>query len=288
MTRSNHTEGIEKRRRRGQVHWRGPVQRTGARLVLRKRAGREPVWVIKDTGGFEQSTRTGHRERAEKALAAHIERKFRPSGPAQASDLTISQVLSIYASDHAPSAADPASIAYAIDALEPFWGHLTADSITGATCRRYTAERGCAVATVRRELGVLRAALHFCAAEGYLIGVPVVSLPEAPKPQERWLTRQQVAILLWATRQLRIDGRRQMQRFILTSIYTGTRRTAALALAIDQPHTHAGWIDTERGVIYRMGTEERATAKRRTPARCPARTGWQMELNRSALLQKFF
>ena len=185
--------------------------------------------------------------------------------------MTCSQVLAIYAEDHAPTVADPARIAYAIDALEPFWGQKPVDYIRGETCRLYQKHRARSDATVRRELGTLRAALNFCAAEGYLIGVPVVSLPAKPEAQERFLTRQQAAILLWATRQLRIDGRRQMQRFILTGIYTGTRKKAALALAIDMPSTHSGWIDTQRGLIYRKGTQERSTGKRRKPARCPYR-----------------
>ena len=185
--------------------------------------------------------------------------------------MTCSQVLAIYAEDHAPTVADPARIAYAIDALEPFWGPHPVDYIRGETCRLYQKHRGRADATVRRELGTLRAALNFCAAEGYLIGVPVVSLPAKPEAEERWLTRQQAAVLLWATRQLRIDGKQQMQRFILASIYTGTRRRATLALGIDVPRTDAGWIDTQRGMIYRKGTQERSTGKRRKPAKCPER-----------------
>jgi integrase len=265
-----------------------PRREKGARLIERKRKDRANVWVIKDTGGFERSTGTSSREEAEAALAEYIAGKFRPSGPTKADEFRISHILAIYADEHAIDAADRDRISYAIDALEDYWGELVVSDIKGETCRRYAKTRKkivrrdpktrrpiewapVSVATIRRELGTLRAALRYCAGEGYLIEVPVVKMPDKPETEERWLTRQQVAILLWAARKLNVDGRQQMIRFILTAVYTGTRRTAALALGIDIPRTDSGWVDTTRGMIYRKGTQERATAKRRRPARCPAR-----------------
>lgn len=38
---------------------------------------------------------------------------------------------------------------------------------------------------LRRELGVLRAALQHCVAEGYLLSAPPVTLPEKPPPKKR-------------------------------------------------------------------------------------------------------
>ncbi|NIZ63470.1 hypothetical protein DL239_21135 [Sedimentitalea sp. CY04] len=118
---------------------------------------------------------------------------------------------------------------------------------------------------------MLQADLNQCAREGYFLGAPLVSLPDKLQTKERWLTRDQAKALLWAARSLCIDGRQQLQRFIITSLYTGTRKTATLALAIDQPSSHAGWTDTEGGVTYRMGDGEAVTNKRRSVARCPAR-----------------
>lgn len=244
----------------------------GPRLLERKRKNRDPVWVIKDDGGFERSTGTSSREEAERALAEYIQGKFRPSGPATADELRIGHILAIYAEEHAPTVTDPARIGYAIDALDPFWGDLPASAIKGATCRRYAKHRRKADGTIRRELGTLQAAIKYCVREGYLLGgAPQVTLPDKPPPVERWLTRDEAAALLWATRSIRVDGRQQLQRFILASLYTGTRKAATLALAIDHPSAHAGWIDTERGVLYRMGKGEKQTNKRRSVARCPAR-----------------
>jgi integrase len=246
-----------------------PRREKGARLLERKRKGRPSVWVIKDTGGYERSTGTSSRSEAETILAEHIASKFWPSGPTAADQLTIGQVLAIYAEDYAPSVADPARIGYAIDALDPFWGSLPVSAIKGETCRRYAKQRNRAADTVRRELGVLRSALNYCAGEGWLIGVPVVTLPDKPDVEERYLTRSQFALLLHCAGKLNIDGRQQLRRWMLVSVYTGTRKTASLALGIDTPRVDAGWIDTERGLIFRKGSQERATAKRRKPARCP-------------------
>lgn len=182
--------------------------------------------------------------------------------------MTISQALLIYVEDHAPGLANPSRVAYAVDALEPFWGHLPVSAIKGATARRYMAERGVTAATVRRELGVLQAALNFCATEGHLLAAPTVWKPPAAEPKDRWLTRQEAAYLLRASRKLRKDGR-HLAKFILTALYTGTRKAAILSLRIDQPTTSGGWVDTEQGVLYRNPLARVQTVKRQTPARLP-------------------
>jgi integrase len=74
--------------------------------------------------------------------------------------------------------------------------------------------------------------------------------------------------MLRATRHLRIDGR-HLSKFILAGLYTGTRRTATLGLAIDHPALHHGWVDTEQGMLYRAGREARRTKKRQPTARLP-------------------
>lgn len=242
-----------------------PRPSKGARLYLKQERGKRPVWIIRD-GKTRRSTGTSSREEAEKALAEYLGVKHRPRGPVEATELTVSQALTIYAEDHAVDVAAPERVGYAIDALDRFWGDLPVSAVKAATCRRYVAERGRANATVRRELGVLNAALQFCAKEGHLISAPVVTMPPAPPPKERWLTRHEAAWLLRAARALRVDGR-HLAKFILIGLYTGTRKSAILSLRIDQPSTHGGWIDTERGVLYRNAQGRTQTKKRQPPAR---------------------
>lgn len=180
----------------------------------------------------------------------------------------IADALSIYTNEHAVGTAAPERIGYAIDALLPFWGKLPVSAIKGETCRRYAKQRKRSDATVRRELGVLRAAIGHCVREGYLLSAPAVTLPPKPAAKERWLTRDEAAKMIRAAR--RLDRGAHLARFILIGLYTGTRKSAILGLRF-QPHVNGGWIDTERGLLYRRGAGQRETKKRQPPARLPSR-----------------
>lgn len=258
-----------------------PMPAKGARLVLRERRGRDSTWVIKDTGGYERSTGTGNIEQAERQLAAYIAEKNRRDQPAKPEDIGVAEILALYAEEHAPTVADPARIGYAISALLPFWSGKSANGISSQACRDYARSRKKAVksvgnkiirhdpvapATIRRELNVLQAAVNYCHAERYITSAPRVTLPTTPETTQRALERDEVAKLIRAAR---ARGYHHMVHFILVSIYTGTRKAAVLNLALSGPQRHSGWIDLNAGVLYRMGTAEVATKKRRSPARLP-------------------
>src|SRR5690606_4720197 len=59
-------------------------------------------------------------------------------------------------------------------------------------------------------------------------------------------------------------------RFILIALYTATRHAAVLGLRWER-NAHSGSIDLEEIRIYRRGTEERETRKRRRPCPIPDR-----------------
>jgi integrase len=61
-----------------------------------------------------------------------------------------------------------------------------------------------------------------------------------------------------------------LQRFILIALYTGTRSGAVLNLSW-LASTASGFIDLERGVLYRSGSNQRKTNKRQPPVAIPAR-----------------
>jgi integrase len=141
--------------------------------------------------------------------------------------------------------------------------------------------------TMRRELGVLQAAInHWHAEHGPLTSIPEVTLAPSGPSRERWLTRSEAAALLagalgwyretWcdvATRKQHSQWRRyklginrHLARFILIGLYTGTRRGAILGLQW-LPNLTSGWVDIDRGILHRRAAEQRETKKRKPPAR---------------------
>ena len=239
-----------------------PRQAKGPRLFRR----RNGVWYIRDDNQVFQSTGTRDRQGADSALARYIVERDRPAGPTAPDRLTVAAALEVYMTERAPMVRDPARIGHAVKALVPILGDLPVGSITGAICRRYGEARAKAPGTVRKELGVLQAAINHCHAEGYLTAAPRVRLPERPAPRDRWLTRDEVAALLRAARS---DPRtRHLTRFILLAIYTGTRSESILGLRF-MPHLAGGWIDCEAGRMYRRAASRTETKKRQPPIPLP-------------------
>lgn len=257
-----------------------PRPALGPRLYLRRRAGRAAVWVILD-GPREIATGCGEDRRAEahRALADHIERRAadtaRPDGPRDPDRLAIGDALAIYAAERAATRADPARIGHAIARLADWWGEMPAAAVTAARCAAYAAHRAepradgrgqrrtAGLATVRRELGALAAALAWCHRQGYLTRPVPVPLPDRPPPRERWLTRAEAARLLRAAR-----AQPHLARFVLLGLYTGTRHDRLLRLRWT-PHTAGGHVDLEAGLIHRRAAGEAETAKRAGVARLP-------------------
>lgn len=249
-------------------------------------------WLIRD-GSITKRTGCSEDDRAgaEKALAEYIGEKFQPvareSNPAR---ITVQEALTGYGQDHAPNVADPQRIGYAIDRLSDWWGDHTLAQVRGTTCRGYTEARtsaGVAASTIRRELGVLSAAInHWHAEHGPLTSVPIVTMPLPPPPRERWLTRSEAARLLagalgwyeerWCDvetrqelscwRRSRFEINRHAARFILLGIYTGTRHKALLDCQW-MPNTTGGWIDLGTGVMYRKAEGATQTKKRQPPVK---------------------
>jgi integrase len=98
-----------------------------------------------------------------------------------------------------------------------------------------------------------------------LDAVPLVTLPPRSDPRQRWLTGDEAAQLLWASRQVP-----HLSRFIRVGLYTGTRSRALLGLSW-LPSTHTGWVDLDAEIIYRRGNDQRKTNKQQTPHPIPSR-----------------
>lgn len=259
-------------------------------------------WCIRDDGRYKHRTRFGIAERggAEEALRQHIAKKHQISAeqldPGQR--LT-ADILKLYAQDVAANHARPAESASRIARLILWWGqpafamrdmrertgaarrmtgHLT--DIDSATCKAYVAHVG-AKRSAAMDLSMLRAAMNHAVEERKLTSAMKVTLPEPAEPRERWLSRKEAAALLWAAWRHRRSGngrsgepdewgtRKHIARFILASLYTGTRKTAALLGAFDRVPGF-GYIDLDEGLWYRQPSGKKRTKKRQPPVPIPA------------------
>lgn len=267
----------------------------GARLVYRAARG---FWYIRD-GQKERGTGCikSDRSGAESKLKDYLAEKHEPDfGIGNPDEVSIVDVLTIYAKEHAPTVARPEMILGSVASLGMFWEGKVVSQITKRSCREYEkwrtaqpdsrykdAEKAPRIGTqtVRRELEDLRAALHFVKGEALLKYVPDVHLPDKSDPRDRWLTRDEAARLLWAawkpcwgkTKPANMKPEnwieqkhksRHLARFILVGLYTGTRKDAILKLRW-LPSMAGGWVDLERALIYRRGQGQNQTSKRRTP-----------------------
>ena len=159
--------------------------------------------------------------------------------------------------------------------------------VTGETCREYAALRG-GSGGARRDLEDLRAAINHHAKEGFHRGIVRVALPLKGQPRDRWLTRDEVAKLLWVcwrTREVQTQHRgklkgqkiqtdkhplRHLARFILLAVYTGTR-AASVAAASPVRAEGRSFVDLANGIFYRLAHGQRETNKRQPPVPIPPR-----------------
>jgi integrase len=115
--------------------------------------------------------------------------------------------------------------------------------VTPETCSRYGEKRGRSAGTVRRELGVLRAAINHAYKNCVITRRVPVELPDRPEPRDRWLARDEAARLIRAARTP--QARLYMPLFILLGLYTGRRKEAILSLRWHQVNLEAQTINFE-------------------------------------------
>jgi integrase len=220
------------RRSRGPYLWlRPPRQRPD-------KGAERSTWIIKD-GGLQHATGCGASERpkADLALATYIAAKYEPAPRERdITEILIADILNIYLTDVAPRQARPEKAAERCERLLEFFGARCLSDIIGATCRAYAEWRG-SNGGARRDLQDLAAAIGRHHKEGLHRSVVRVALPPRGKARQRWLTRSEVARLLWTCWRNRevqegkpTDKRplRHLVRVLLIGVYTGSRPGAIL------------------------------------------------------------
>ncbi len=200
--------------------------------------------------------------------------------------MPVADVLSVYLDEVVPKQANVAKAAERITRLGEWWGAKMLSEVTPKTCREYADER--TKGGARRDLEDLRAAINHHARRNLHVGLVIVDLPPKGKAREEWLTREEVARLVWVCyrhgRTVRLPrGKnkgeviestwhdlRHLARFILFSLYTGSRSGAVLSASIFKGPGRS-YIDLENGVFYRLAEGKQETSKRQPPVRLPPR-----------------
>jgi len=216
---------------------------------LRKRECFYITWTERGRSR-ERSTGTADREQAQIKLAEFLQQRQRRAGPRDPNQVLVTDILTDYSTERGPKVVASDRIAYAVLALTDFFEGKTVANVTPETCgsysetrkirlphvrnskqqnkQRHVEPRQCSAGTVRRELGVLRAAINHAHKNGRITRLVAVELPEAPEPRDVWLTRKQAAALIRAARTP--QARLYLPLFILIGIYTGRRKEAILSL----------------------------------------------------------
>lgn len=183
---------------------------------------------------------TGERDRgkAEEVLAgflASLETLDEPEAK------TISAILDGYVEDRKGEVVDHQRIVDSAAPLKRHVGWVLIDDMTPMTSKLYTRNRradGVGNGTIRRELTTLRAALSWAAGEKWITGgIPKVKLPTAPRPRDRWLTRQEAIRLRDACVSPHV------RLFVEIALGTGARKGAIGDLTWHQVDFESGLID---------------------------------------------
>ena len=263
-----------------------PTRSKGAHLWLRPARDRgdkgveRAAWVIKDDGR-QIATGCGASERreAESRLAEYIASKYEPARRERGiTEIPVADVITVYLRDVAPGQARPEKAAERCGRLLDFFGEMRLSDINGSLCRAYAEERG-SNGGARRDLQDLAAAIGHHAKEGLHRALVRVALPPKGHARQRWLTRGELAKLLWTCWRAREvqEGRptdkcplRHLVRALLIGIYTGSRPGAVLNASWRQG-PGLSWIDTDSGVFHRHADGEAQTAKRQPTVRLSPR-----------------
>lgn len=175
-------------------------------------------------------------------------------------DPLIADMLKVYSEEHLAGTPSAASVSYDMERLVEWWGEKTAGEITTDNCRAYIKHRN-RPTCCRRELSFLKTAANYWHLnKRQLRRVPAIVKPPRGQDRTRWLTREEAARFLWATRKLKPRQRKRIRRFFIIGWYTGTRHKAIT-------HVSYAMIDAQAKIMLRRPPGVAETKKRTPPVR---------------------
>jgi integrase len=231
-----------------------PKRNSGPRLQWFADRGAYYITWTEHGRSRKRSTYTADSKEAQAELAKEIQRRGERISQSNPAEILITDVLNDYALERGPKVIGGETLANCITNLAGLFDGKTVAEIPRLV-DGYIKKRNRSAGTVRRELGVLQAAINHAHKRGKLTYSVSVELPPVPPSKERYLTRQEAAKLLRATR-FDAKARLYMPLFILISVYTGRRKEAVLSLRWSQ-------VDLERNLIDFRKPGEVETKKRR-------------------------
>jgi integrase len=205
-------------------------------------------WTDPDTGRTRSvSTRTGTRRAAEIWRDQWIAGQEQPAPPAQP---RIADVIDHYLADRKPKVAAYDTLEWAAAGIKRHIGTLEPRMLARGMYVERRGRDGVSDGSIRREVGVLRAALKTAVRDQWIAEAPYVDMPSMPPPRERWLTRDDVDRLIdhAASPHLRL--------FIVLGFHTAARTGAILDLRWDQ-------VDFDRRLIHYDRPGRQRSRKRR-------------------------
>lgn len=138
------------------------------------------------------------------------------------------------------------------------FGHLKIGQLNRKLGRDYVNDRkkgDISNATIGKELSILNAALNHCKKEGWFAEVPIMQLPPAPAPRDKYMTPEQVKVFL-----TEVEKSHHVKLFTLLALHTLSRKGAILDLKWSQ-------VDMDRRMIDFNPPGRIETKKRRVPAK---------------------
>lgn len=203
------------------------------------------VWTERDattqTGMQTKRISTGTTDwaAAEQYRAQFIAGLKNPAPPAEP---TIGYLLDRYRDEHGVNTRSLKTIQFHIKKLTPFFGDLQPKHISNNSLKDYAAQRGVSAGTILRELGTLKAALHYAEGNRWIERQPQFIMPvKSPPPRDLWLKREQVALLIEKAKSPHI------RLFIKLAVSTAARSGAILDLQWSQIDFESRIIDFGRG-----------------------------------------